>query len=180
MKLLSLFFLIILCSCTNRRGVRLELTDLTSKPITIPSLLQVANDSFFVNSSDSKLRLIEYTDSTGCSSCNLAKMYLWSSLLEYSKKYNGKLKFYFIFSPVRKEVKQFEMSIRNRDMPYPIFLDTLGEFAKLNPHLPKNRALHTFLLDENDNVILVGNPLRNKKIEEMFYKIVEERLGKTQ
>ncbi len=34
-------------------------------------------------------------------------------------------------------------------------------------------------LDEDDNVILVGNPLRNKKIEEMFYKIVEERLGKS-
>ena len=60
----------------------------------------------------------------------------------------------------------------------PILLDTLGEFEKLNPHLPKNRALHTFLLDENNNVILVGNPLRNKKIEEMFYQIVEEKLGK--
>lgn len=83
MKLLSLFFLIILCSCTNRKYVRLELADLKSKPITIPSLLQVANDSFFVNSGDSKLRLMEYTDSTGCSSCNLTKMYLWDSLLEY-------------------------------------------------------------------------------------------------
>ena len=38
--------------------------------------------------------------------------------------------------------------------------------------------LHTFLLDEDDNVILVGSPLHNRKIEEMFYKIVEERLGK--
>ena len=63
---------------------------------------------------------------------------------------------------------------------YPILLDTLREFEKLNPHLPKNRALHTFLLDENNNVILVGNPLHNKKIEEMFYKIVEEKLGTSQ
>ena len=31
-----------------------------------------------------------------------------------------------------------------------------------------------------DNVILVGNPVRNKKIKEMFYKIVEEKLGKPQ
>ena len=48
----------------------------------------------------------------------------------------------------------------------------------MNPHLPKNKALHTFLLDENNNVILVGDPLHNKKIEEMFYKIVKEKLGK--
>ena len=57
-------------------------------------------------------------------------------------------------------------------------LDTLKEFERLNPHLPKNRALHTFLLDENNRVILVGNPSRNEKIKEMFYKIVEEKLGK--
>ncbi len=57
-------------------------------------------------------------------------------------------------------------------------MDTLNEFAKLNPHLPKNRVLRTFLLDENNKVMLVGNPLHNKKIEDMFYKIVEEKLGK--
>lgn len=37
---------------------------------------------------------------------------------------------------------------------------------------------HTFLLDEDNNVLLVGNPLENKKIEEMFWQIVEEKLGK--
>ena len=68
--------------------------------------------------------------------------------------------------------------IKNSRVNYPIILDTLGQFAKLNPHLPKNKALHTFLLDENNNVILVGNPLHNKKIKEMFYRIVEDRLGK--
>ena len=68
--------------------------------------------------------------------------------------------------------------IKNSRFNYPIILDTLGHFAKLNPHLPKNKALHTFLLDENNNVILVGNPLHNKKIKEMFYRIVEDRLGK--
>ena len=68
--------------------------------------------------------------------------------------------------------------IKNSRFNYPIILDTLGQFAKLNPHLPKNKALHTFLLDENNNVILVGNPLHNKKIKEMFYRIVEDRLEK--
>lgn len=70
--------------------------------------------------------------------------------------------------------------MKNNSLDYPVLLDTLGEFEKLNPHLPKNKALHTFLLDENNNVILVGNPLHNKKIEEMFNKIVEEKLGKPQ
>ena len=38
--------------------------------------------------------------------------------------------------------------------------------------------MHSFLLDENDSVLLVGNPVRNKKIEELFFKILEERKDK--
>ncbi len=55
-------------------------------------------------------------------------------------------------------------------------LDKNCSFERLNPHLPKNKAMHTFLLDENNNVILVGNPLQNKEIEKMFYEEVEKRL----
>ena len=71
------------------------------------------------------------------------------------------------------------MLSKNSKFNYPVILDTLGQFERLNPHLPKNKALHAFLLDENNNVILVGNPLLNKKIKEMFYRIVEEKLGKS-
>lgn len=180
MKNLPLLLLIILLSCTNRHNIQLELANFQSKPITIPTLLQVANDSSFVGRSDCKVRLVVYTDSTGCTSCNLTKMYLWDSLIEFSNKYNGGLKYHFIFSPQKRDIKQFEMSIRNRNMHYPIFLDTLGEFEKLNLHLPKNRKLHTFLLDESNHVILVGDPMQNKQIRKMFYKIVEEKLGKPQ
>ncbi len=102
----------------------------------------------------------------------------WSSLVDYAKGFSGRLKFYFIFSPMKREVRSTELLIANTNFDYPILMDTLDEFERLNPHLPKNRALHTFLLDENNRVILVGNPLRNKKIKEMFYKIVEEKLGK--
>ena len=90
------------------------------------------------------------------------------------------MKYYFIYSPSKKDRKSVELILKNGNFDYPILLDTLNEFAKLNPHLPANRVLHTFLLDEDDNVILVGNPLHNRKIEEMFYKIVEEKLGKPQ
>lgn len=59
-----------------------------------------------------------------------------------------------------------------------VYVDTLGLFAKQNPYLSSNTIMHTFLLDEDNNVLLVGNPLENEKIEEMFWQIVEEKLGK--
>ena len=57
-------------------------------------------------------------------------------------------------------------------------MDTLGIFERSNPHLPHTHMFHTFIQDENNNVLFVGNPLDNEKIEEMFWQIVEKKLGK--
>lgn len=38
--------------------------------------------------------------------------------------------------------------------------------------------MHTFLLDKNNNVILVENQLVNKEIEKLFYKRTQELLSK--
>ena len=46
-------------------------------------------------------------------------------------------------------------------------------------YMPKAKVgLSWFLLDEDNNVLLVGNPIWNEKIKEMFWQIVEEKLGK--
>lgn len=60
----------------------------------------------------------------------------------------------------------------------PIYVDTLGVFNRNNRHIPSNPELHTFLLDSNGYVLLVGNPLENEKIEKLFWQILEEKLGK--
>ena len=70
-------------------------------------------------------------------------------------------------------MKQFAPSV-------PVYVDTLGVFEDANPQIPSGGELHTFLLDRDDNVLLVGNPIWNEKIEEMFWQIVEERLGKNE
>ena len=53
--------------------------------------------------------------------------------------------------------------IRRDKLNYPIYVDTLGIFSLGNPHLLQDPRFHTFLLDENNNVILVGNPLQDRK-----------------
>ncbi len=45
------------------------------------------------------------------------------------------------------------------------------------PQLPSNPMLHTFLLDENNEVLVVGNPLDNEKIDRMFWRTMKEKLG---
>jgi len=54
----------------------------------------------------------------------------------------------------------------------PVFVDSCYAFTRINPFIPHNTIMHTFLLNQNDSIVLVGNPLRNKKIEELVQKII--------
>ena len=182
------FFIgIILClfvACTNRnQQFAKEMKALQSKEIKLPSkglVLLQSTELHEVEMNEKALKLVIYTDSVGCTACAINQINLWDSFIDYANQFNNQLRFYFIFSPVKKDLNSIKLAIANSMFEYPIVLDTLREFEKLNPHLPKNRSFHSFLLDKNNNVILVGNPMQNKRIEEMFYKIVEEKLGKPQ
>ena len=185
MKIQILLLIILLFfACGNRQKIVEELSKLQSKSIILPKQSRLAihgKDTVLMDFMKAgRLKLLIYADSSGCSPCVINKMFLWDNLIEYSKEYKGDLKFYFIFSPRKRDVKEVQIALINNAFDYPVLIDALGEFEKLNSHLPKNKAFHTFLLDENNNVILAGNPLYNKKIRKMFYKIVEEKLGKPQ
>ena len=185
---MRIFFIAFICTtllgvaCSDRkRQFSEEIKVLQSKAIQLPSQGLVMRKGKVLSNfdiSNKALKLVVYADSVGCTACAINHIDSWSSFIDYAEQFNEQLRFYFIFSPVKRELQSTELMISNTMFDYPILLDTLNEFEKLNPHLPKNRVLHTFLLDENNNVILVGNPLHNKKIKEMFYRIVEDRLGK--
>lgn len=55
-----------------------------------------------------------------------------------------------------------------------IFIDKTGVFRKRNPVFPESNIMHVLLLDKNNHVVLVGNPLNNEKIEELLYAKLRE------
>lgn len=68
------------------------------------------------------------------------------------------------------------MSVFSCYVNYPVYIDTQGVFQQNNPHLSKNKLLHTFLLDENNNVILVGNPVRNLRVKDLYDKAIAQKI----
>ena len=65
----------------------------------------------------------------------------------------------------------------NSGLQHDIYIDTCGNFKKQNPCLPKEQMFHTMLLDKNDNVVFVGNPVLNKKVKSLFDKVLIEQLS---
>ncbi len=178
-KILVTFFLAQLCSCENNDFLHEELRKIKSHNINLPMQKMTCYSEKCIDKnkeSDNSLlkyKMIVFTDSSECSSCAIKSLNQWNKLLYMEDK--GKVKFYFVFSLIKGNAQEIHYAYRISGLNHPIYVDTCNAFLRANPHIPSNPLFHSFLLDENDSVILVGNPVRNKKIEELFFKILEEK-----
>lgn len=101
---------------------------------------------------------------------------------EIDSLYAGRVKFIFAFSPNR--IKDIYHAILTANFTYPVYVDKQDSIAKLN-RFPLESNLHTFLLDKNNRVIAVGNPVYNPKIKNfisilflvrnLFYRVMQNK-----
>lgn len=125
-----------------------------------------------------KIKLIQYIDSTQCPSCYLHKIALQDEILYMEHYYKENFFSVFIIAPRRRDREKLYAEFSNGLLPMTLFIDTAHVFMDSNPKLPEESMLHTFLLDENDKVILVGNPMTNQKVKDLMVTVIERKLGK--
>lgn len=107
----------------------------------------------------------------------MKNMYHWYDVIdEVERRYHGKLKTVFIFNPIKKQLRIFEYAYRNSAFGYPIFVDTTNVFRRMNTHIANSKEYHTFLLNEENRVVLVGCPLTNPEVKEMLFDWVDQSL----
>ncbi|MCD7972827.1 MAG: DUF1573 domain-containing protein [Candidatus Azobacteroides sp.] len=163
------------CSTNEEREYIEELiTEWSGKKINFPvgvETLQLTDDetSESTASSDPPYKILIYTDSIGCMSCNL-KLSVWKQLMEEADSLlDGKVEFLFYFHAVHK--KEIEYLLKTTDFTYPVYLDYENRIHKLN-HFPEKMEYRTFLLDKDDKVVLIGNPALNPRIWELYVNTI--------
>ena len=118
------------------------------------------------NVRDSAYKLVIYIDSLSCSPCFISHMYEYE---EIAKEFDSVgIKTVFIFEPQQEKEEDVRSSLRHQVYPFLGIVVRNGGFASANPHLPTSSLLHSFLLDERNEVIVVGNPVRNERIKELM------------
>ena len=113
----------------------------------------------------SKYKIYSFVDSMDCSSCQIVRLRKWKDLF---KDLNSKLSPIIIIFNTQDvlNVKKY-MDLYGLDFPY--FLDFENKFKKVNKQIPQKGIFRTFLT-RNDSIIVVGNPINNKKIEKLYRK----------
>lgn len=125
-----------------------------------------------------EMKMVVYMDHTKCSGCMLRKLFIWEDFIKMEKEYNNRFYIFFILqAPDGARDADIAAKFYMTEINHPIYIDSKSELAKQNHHLPKESACHTFLLDKDGNVVLIGDPLYHIRTENQLRHIVREALS---
>lgn len=117
-------------------------------------------------------KILTYIDSTGCTSCKL-KLAEWEKFITVVDSIRPHtVQFLFFLCP--KNGMEIYQTLRVERFKHPICIDEGDYLNKLN-HFPADMAFQTFLLDNDNRVVAMGNPIHNLKVRELYLKIIQGR-----
>lgn len=116
--------------------------------------------------------LVVFYDSTECMSCALTKIHGWNKLItEYEPK---GVNFIFILAPERDEAETMSIWFEAEHFIHSVYIDSSQTFIQNNTWIPDEKMYHTFLIDSDNKIVLVGDPRRYVSLMKLFEKTVSE------
>lgn len=129
-------------------------------------------DSIYNSIPASKFKILVYTDSVGCVGCNL-RLSQWKEwMTQINSISDNNVSFLFFIHP--KDMTDLLLLLYSQNFDVPICIDKNNSLHKLN-HFPSNAMLQTFLLDEHNKVLAIGNPMLNPQIKELYMNIIFDK-----
>ena len=173
-KVLYIFILFLLASCqeSDKERIARLLNEWNRKEIKFPdhSVFTIqGKDTVTMDYRNADFKVITYVDSIGCTSCKL-QLHRWKELIaEMDSLTSGTVPFLFYFHP--KDMKELRYLTRRDNFTYPVCFDEDDEFNSLN-RFPSEMTFQTFLLNRDNRVVAMGNPVLNPHVRELYLSIL--------
>lgn len=161
-------FLFVSCSETEKERIGRLVNEWSDKEVVFPEnsyFVSLNKDTMYLPKSE--YTIVTYVDSIGCTSCKL-KLMEWRRLIAQVDSANNTSVLFFLHP---KDEKEIVYALRRDNFTYPVCIDEKDTFNKLNK-LPHDEMFQTFLLDKNNKVVAIGNPVHNPKVKELYLKII--------
>lgn len=159
-------------SCKENRKDKISrlVVEWQEKEIIFPKntiFTKYVNDTVDYQIPTSDYKVLIYVDSAGCTSCKL-QLDKWKKFIAYSESIAGdKVSYIFFFHP--KDYKEIRYLLKRDTFNRPICIDKYDQLKKLNK-FPDDIHFNTFLLDKNNKVVIIGNPIHNLAIKDLYIK----------
>ena len=172
--ILSSLFLFLSCN-TKEKKINDIVKTWSGKEITLPLYLNsdsTNQDSIWVQLVRKKFKILTIVDSNECTECRL-KLFNWRLFIQDMDSLHANVSFLFIIYPNNKSFLA-ELKEKNKSQ-YPIFYDAKRQTMKMNK-FPQHPLFKTFLLDENNKVLLIGDPSNKPPLWNLYKQIITEKL----
>ena len=178
LDLTILLLTIFLSACQDKQKeiITLLVKEWQGKQILFPENMvftRFASDTtnFVIPTSDYKV--LVFVDSIGCTSCKL-QLSRWKEFIRYTDSISQKNIPFLFFFQFDDQWEIHSLLIRE-NFDKPICLDRSDSLNQLN-HFPKDIRFQVFLLDKNNKVVVIGNPVHNPNVKELYL----EEIGRKQ
>lgn len=177
LDLIILLLTIFLSACQDKQKeiITLLVKEWQGKQILFPENMvftRFASDTtnFVIPTSDYKV--LVFVDSIGCTSCKL-QLSRWKEFIRYTDSISQKNIPFLFFFEFDDQWEIHSLLIRE-NFDKPICLDRSDSLNQLN-HFPKDIRFQVFLLDKNNKVVVIGNPVHNPNVKELYLEEISRK-----
>lgn len=174
---LGLCVCLFIASCSESEKERLSrlVKEWEGKEILFPdhsTFTIQGKDTVDFDFQDAEYKIVTYIDSIGCTSCKL-QLHNWKKLIERVEKLTDK-RVAFVFNFCIKAKRDLQSLTKADNFEYPVCFDEKDVFNRLN-NFPTDVSFQTFLLNKENEVLAIGNPVHNKDVEKLYLKIISNK-----
>jgi len=167
---------ILSCLSCDADKLRKESASFIGKKMSVPydKMVILPKDSSITSTErNSQFVYISYLDSLECSPCQMSKVNKWEEI--DSLFIDAKLPFNvtLIFAAKSQSVHTLWKSYVSNGCIRKIYVDTANVFVTTNTFLPRDKRLHTLLLNPEGEIVLIGNPISNVKIKKLLCEYLD-------
>ena len=170
--ILILFSFLFFFSCSNvkKKQVEILVNEWNNKEICFPAhpvFTRQLTDTVLNRIPKSDYKVVVFVDSVGCVSCKL-QLSRWKEFMhEVDSLSDGAVPFVFFFQS--KDLRELRYILKCDGFSHPVCIDTDDEFNRLN-HFPGEMMFQTFLVDSENRVKVIGNPIHNLSVKDLYLK----------
>ena len=182
--ILLLLSLLTACKENNKEKFALLVQEWQGKEIVFPqnmAFTRFVTEPVDYRIPDAKYKVLVYVDSVGCTSCKL-QLPKWKELIAHvDSATNGNIPFIFVLQS--KDDRELRYILKRDNFDRPVCIDRNNRFDELN-QFPQDITFQTFLLDKDNKVKVIGNPVHNLAVRDLYLKQItgiqyQEALPKT-
>ena len=170
--LLYVIYLYLLSSCQNpaKDHITQLVEEWQGKEVRFPEspvFTRQLSDTVDYRIPEAEYKVLVYVDSIRCTSCKL-QLPKWKEFIAYVDSVSGgQVPFLLFFQS--KDNKELRYILKRDNFRLPVCVDSQNEFGKLN-RFPSEQMFQTFLLDKDNRVKVIGNPIHNLSVKELYLK----------